>query len=87
MNSNIIMQAIPLVIVLGVFYFIVILPAKKQQEEHKKMVSSLRPGDKVVTIGGIHGMVASVKDDVITIRIGGDTKIDVDRTAIARKIS
>ncbi len=86
MNSNLILQLVPFLIVLGVFYFLVILPAKKEQEERKRMIASLRPGDKVVTIGGIHGMVASVRDDVITLRIGGDAKIDVDRSAIARKL-
>lgn len=84
--NNAILQLVPLAIVIGVFYFLVILPSRKQQEEHKKMISSLRPGDKVVTIGGIRGMVASVKDDVITLRVGGDTKIDVEKSAIARKI-
>ncbi len=87
MGGNVILQAVPLIIVLGVFYFVVILPARKQQEEHKRMIASLKPGDKIVTIGGIHGMIASVKDDVVSVRIGGDTKIDVDKTAIARKLS
>ncbi len=85
MNS-VLLQLVPIAIILGVFYFLVIVPSKKQQEEHRKMISSLRPGDKVVTIGGIRGMVASVKDDVVTLRVGGDTKIDVEKSAIARKL-
>ncbi len=86
MNEVFLQAVVPLIFVLGVFYFIVIVPSKKQQEAHKKMISSLRPGDKVVTIGGLRGMVVSVRDDVVTLRVGGDTKIDVEKTAIARKL-
>ncbi len=85
--NEIVAQLIPFIFIVGVFYLLVIKPSQKQQEEHKKMLMSLKPGDKVVTSGGIHGMVASVKDDTIALRIGGDVKIDVDRAAIARKIS
>ncbi len=83
--NDLILQLIPLFIVIGVFYFLVIIPSRKQEEERKKMLASLRSGDKVVTIGGIRGMVASIKDDVVTLRVG-DTKIDVEKSAIARKL-
>jgi len=83
--NDLVAQLVPLAFVIGVFYLLVILPSKKQQEEHKKMLASLKQGDKVVTSGGIHGMVANVRDDLVILRIGGDAKIDVDKSAIARK--
>ncbi len=51
------------------FYFVVIRPQNKQRKEMQKMLEALKKGDKVVTIGGIIGKVASVKDNVVTIRV------------------
>ncbi len=86
MESNLVLQIIPIFIVLGVFYFIVILPMKREKAQHQQMLSSLRPGDKVVTIGGIHGMVASVGENTVTLKVGGNTKIEVEKSCISKKL-
>ena len=81
----------PLTLVAGLFflfYFIVIAPERRKKSEEAKMMQSLKKNDRVVTIGGIHGSVASVTEDsdVITLKIdeSGNTRIKVNRSAIAR---
>jgi len=78
MNSQIIM----LVMILGVFYFFMIRPQVKRQKEAKKLREALKPGDKVVTIGGIHGKVLEVADSTVLISSEG-SKIRVEKSAIS----
>ena len=78
MNSQIIM----LVMILGVFYFLMIRPQVKRQKEAKKLRESLKPGDKVVTIGGIHGKILEVADSTVLISSEG-SKIRVEKSAVS----
>ena len=71
-----------LVMILGVFYFFMIRPQVKRQKEAKKLRESLKPGDKVVTIGGIHGKVLEVADSTVLISSEG-SKIRVEKSAIS----
>ncbi len=82
---GLLMGMMPLVLILGVFYVIVILPQKKQQKQHEEMLKSLQKNDAVVTIGGIHGTIVNVKEHTISLRIDENIKIEIDRTAIQRK--
>ena len=66
-----------------VFYFFMIRPQTKKAKEAKKFRESLEKGHKVVTIGGIHGKVMELKDDSVHIEIAPNTRIKVDRSAIA----
>ncbi len=74
---------LPLLLVLGVFYFIVILPAKKQQKKKDSMVASLKKGDRVVTSGGIHGTVSNVEDDTVMVKVSENQKLRVSKSAVA----
>ena len=71
-----------LVMILGVFYFFMIRPQVKRQKEAKKLRESLKPGDKVVTIGGIHGKVLEVYDSTVLINSDG-SKIRLEKSAIS----
>lgn len=73
----------PLILIIIIFYFFIIRPQNKKQKETQKMLDALKKGDKVVTIGGIHGVVSSVKDKTIIIKVDDDCKIEFNRTAIA----
>ena len=67
-----------------IFYFLLIRPQQKKQKELQTLVSSLKTGDKVVTNGGIHGIVANVKDGAtLSLKIADNVKIEVDKSAIA----
>ena len=73
---------VPLIIVMAIFYFILIRPQMKRQSQHRQMLSALQKGDKVITTGGIHGMIVGVKDDVVVLKVAENTKVEVSKSAI-----
>ena len=73
-------------LVFVIFYFLIIRPQNKKQKETKKMLSSLKKGDRVVSIGGIHGTIQSIKDDTVVLRIDANTKLTFSRSAISNVI-
>lgn len=73
---------IPLVLMLAVFYFLLIRPQQKRQKARNAMLNSLKKGDKVVTIGGLHGTIVELTDDTVVLRVNDVTKMTFDRTAI-----
>ncbi len=77
-------QFIPLVLILGVFWFLIIRPQQKKQKQHLNMVDSLRKGDKVVTNGGIFGTIIKVGEDRITLEIASKVQIQIERQQVAR---
>ncbi len=66
-----------------IFYFLIIRPQNKKQKETKAMLESLSKGDRVVTIGGIRGIVHAVKDDVVVVRVDGETKLEFNKSAVS----
>jgi len=74
---------VPLVMMGVIFYFLLIRPQQKKAKELQTLVSSLKTGDKVVTQGGIHGIVSNVKDgSTLSLKIADNVKIEVDKSAI-----
>ena len=71
----------------AVFYFLVFRPEKKRKAKLQDMINSLKPGDKIVTIGGIHGTVSGVTDTTVVMRIADQVKIEVNRQAVATVIT
>jgi preprotein translocase subunit YajC len=78
-------QIIPLILVVVVFYFFMIRPQTKKQKELKKFRESIKQGDKVVTIGGIHGKILEVADSTVLISSEG-TKLRLEKSAIASSV-
>jgi preprotein translocase subunit YajC len=76
---------IMMVLMLVVMYFILIRPQRNKQKETENLQKSIQAGDEVVTIGGAHGVVTSVRENTITIRVA-EGKIEFDRSAIGRKV-
>ena len=78
-----------MVLLLAVFYFMLIRPQKKKEKKLREMIAALRVGDEVASIGGIHGKIARIKDDIFILESGvGTTKsyISIERSAISRLI-
>lgn len=71
---------------IAIFYLFIIWPRKKQEKKHSELLASLRKGDKVVTIGGIKGEIAKVKDETFIIRVNDNTEIEFLKKAIAYKV-
>ena len=76
---------LPFLIIMFIVYFLMIRPNTKRQKEKQKMIESLKKGDKVITIGGIHGTVSGIKDKgkVLVLNIGKNTDISINRTSVA----
>lgn len=75
---------IPFVCIGVIFYFLIIRPQSKRQKDLTNLVSNLKTGDKVVTTGGIHGIIANVKDGAtLILKVDENCKMVVDKTAIA----
>ena len=72
-----------ILIIFGIFYFLLVRPQMKRQKEHNKMLESLKKGDRVITSGGIHGTIVGVKDDVVVLKISDEVKVEVTKGAVA----
>ena len=80
---GILISVVPFVAIIGIFYFFLIRPQNKKQKETEKMLSALKKGDKVVTIGGIHGVISSVKEKTVIVKIDDNCKVEFNRSAIS----
>lgn len=74
-------------LVILIFYFLIIRPQSKKQKNAKKMLSTLQKGNKVVTIGGVHGTVVAVKEQTTVVKVDDNTKIEFTKSAIASVVS
>ena len=73
-----------ILLLFGVMYFFMIRPQRKQQKELDAFRSSLKKGDKVVTTGGIYGTVDEITDRTVLIKVDGDVKLRMDKSAIIK---
>ena len=69
--------------VFAIFYFMIIRPQNKKQKAVEKMISGVKKGDKVVTIGGIHGTVSAVKEKTVVVKVDDSSKLEFSKSAIA----
>jgi len=77
-----IISFLPLILILGIFYLIVFLPARRRQKKLQMMIENLKAGDKVVTSGGIYGTIVGFKDDRIQLRVAENVKIELSHSAV-----
>ncbi len=78
---------IMMVLIFVVMYFLMIRPQQKKQKELVKFRDSLQKGDKVVTIGGIYGTVAEIKERIVLLEVDNNVKIRVDKSSLVKDIS
>ncbi len=86
-EGSLMSMVLPFALIFVIFYFFIIRPQNKKQKETKKMIEALKKGDKVVTIGGIHGVVSSTKEQSIIVKVDDNAKIEFSRSAIATVIN
>ncbi|AIM15735.1 preprotein translocase subunit YajC [Neobacillus sedimentimangrovi] len=73
---------IPLILMFVIFYFLLIRPQQKRQKAVQQMQNELKKGDKIVTIGGLHGFIDSIDENKVVIKCGDGSRLTYDRTAI-----
>lgn len=76
------LQLIPFALILGIFYFVMVLPMRKRQQKVQAFLAALKVGDRVITTGGIHGSITRLTDQVVQLQIANNVRIDVSRAAI-----
>ena len=74
---------IPLIIMFAIFYFLLIRPQQKKAKQHKQILSSLKKGDRVISSGGLHGVVTGLSDDVVTMEIAPKIRVKISRVSIS----
>jgi preprotein translocase subunit YajC len=81
--GNPLVGLMPLILMFVIFYFLLIRPQQKKAKQHRDMLAGIKKGDKVLTSGGIYGRVLEVDADVLTVDIGHDMKIEVNRNFVS----
>jgi preprotein translocase subunit YajC len=81
--GSMITSLLPFAAIIAIFYFLIIRPQNKKQKETQKMLSALKKGDKVVTIGGIHGTIQSVRETTVIVKVDENVKMEFSRSAVS----
>ncbi|MCF8378292.1 MAG: preprotein translocase subunit YajC [Bacteroidales bacterium] len=77
------MSFLPLVLIILVFYLFFIRPQMKKTKDQRKYREALKKGDKIITIGGIHGKIVEIQEKTFTIEVEGQNKLRVEKTAVS----
>jgi preprotein translocase subunit YajC len=77
------LQFVPFIAIIAIFYFLIIRPQNKKQKETQRMLGALKKGDRVVTIGGIHGVIQTVRDHSVILKVDDNVKLEFNRSAIS----
>ena len=86
-NPNPVMQFLPLILIGIVFYFFMIRPQTKKMKDQKNFIEAIKKGDKVVTIGGIHGKIADINEDTYLLEIENGVKMNIDKVSVSLEAS
>ncbi|MDP4266433.1 MAG: preprotein translocase subunit YajC [Bacteroidota bacterium] len=81
--SNPFVSFLPIVFIIAIFYFFMIRPQIKKTKEQKKYIQALGKGDKIITIGGIHGKIVEVQETTLIIEVEGGNRLKIEKSAVA----
>jgi len=82
-DANPFSQLFPFALVMLIFYFIVIRPEQQKKQQLKKSINELQKNDQIVTVGGIHATVVTVKEKTLIVRVDENVKIEIDKEAVS----
>jgi preprotein translocase subunit YajC len=75
-------QLMPFVLVVGIFYFVILLPMKKRQQKVQTFLAALKVGDKVVTSGGMYGSITRLNDQSVQVQVADKVRVEMSRSAV-----
>jgi preprotein translocase subunit YajC len=79
---------LPIILIFMIVYFLLIMPEQRKQKaqvkKHEAMIKGLKKNDKVITAGGIHGVVVNVKDSTVVLKVDDDAKIEIEKQSVSR---
>ncbi len=81
---NPIMSFVPIIAIFLIFYFLIIRPQQKQQKEHDKMLEALKKGDRVLTNGGLFGVIVGFRGEALELKIADNVKVLVARSSVSK---
>ena len=81
-QGNMLTALIPFLLVFDVFYLLIIMPTRRKQKKHQDLVNALKPGDRIITTGGVFGKIMGVQPDKIELIIAPNVKIDITKSAV-----
>ena len=77
-----IISFVPFIFIFVIMYFVLLRPQMRRQKDQAALVSNLKTGDRVVTNGGIHGLISNVKETTVLVKVADNVKIEIDKSAI-----
>ena len=86
-SANPLMQFLPMILIFGIFWFLLIKPQQDKEKKRKEKVNNMKKGDEIVTSGGIHGKVHLVKETTVFIKLDDNVKVEFDKEAISDVIT
>ena len=86
-SGNALTSFLPLVLIVVVFYFFMIRPQLKKAKDQKKYREEIKKGDKVVTIGGIHGKITEINDKTFVIEVEGGNRLKIEKGAVSMEFT
>jgi preprotein translocase subunit YajC len=81
-EGSLISTLVMFTLIIAIFYFMILRPQQKRQKERQKMLDAVKKGDKVVTAGGLHGVVAGIDEKTLLVQVAENVKLKFDRTAV-----
>ena len=76
------LQIVPFILILAIFYFIILLPSKRKQQKVQEFLENLKENDRVITTSGIYGQIAKINGDKVALQVADKVRIDVSKAAI-----
>lgn len=85
-TSGLLVTFVPFIAIFAIMYFLMIRPQQKRQKTRNQMLGGIKKGDKITTIGGLHGTILELTDDTVVLRVNDVTKLTFDRSAISNVV-
>ena len=82
-GSSMVSTMVMFSLIIGIFYFMILRPQQKRQKERAKLLESIQKGDKVITVGGMHGTVIGLEDKIVLVQVADNVKLKFEKTAIS----
>jgi len=76
------LQLVPFILILAIFYFIILLPSKRKQQKVQEFLENLKENDRIITTSGIYGQIARINGDKVQLQVADKVRIDVSKAAI-----
>ena len=86
-GGNMLMSLLPFVLMFAIFYFLLIRPQQKRAKTRNMMLANVKKGDKVVTVGGMHGKIVELTDDTMVLLVNDTTRLTFNRSAIDQVVT